>query len=61
MCSCVLSTVNWCNSLFHPQGTPFMAHLSVCLLYYIHDRMSNVPAWKDIKVGHVYYNYVYIK
>ena len=40
-----------------------MAHLSVCLLYYIHDRMTNVPAWKDIKVGnvHVYHcQYIYI-
>ena len=31
-------------------GTPFMDRLSKCLQYYIHERMNNDPAWKDIKV-----------
>ncbi|CAG2053535.1 unnamed protein product [Timema podura] len=31
-------------------GTPFMARLSACLHYYVHDRMNNNPAWKGIKV-----------
>ncbi|TMW45553.1 hypothetical protein DOY81_009367 [Sarcophaga bullata] len=31
-------------------GTPFMERLSQCLHYFIHDRLNNNPAWKDIKV-----------
>ena len=31
-------------------GTPFMARLSECLNFYIHDRMNNDPGWKGIKV-----------
>ncbi|XP_061394809.1 5'-3' exoribonuclease 2 homolog [Musca vetustissima] len=31
-------------------GTPFMERLSQCLHYYVHDRLNNNPAWKDIKV-----------
>lgn len=31
-------------------GTSFMARLTECLNYYIHDRMTNDPGWKQIKV-----------
>lgn len=31
-------------------GTPFMERLSRCLHYYIHDRLNNHPAWKNLKV-----------
>ncbi|KAM7350947.1 5'-3' exoribonuclease 2 Rat1 [Cochliomyia hominivorax] len=31
-------------------GTPFMERLSQCLHYYVHDRLNNNPAWKNIKV-----------
>ncbi|KNC86939.1 hypothetical protein SARC_00941 [Sphaeroforma arctica JP610] len=31
-------------------GTEFMAHLSECLRYYIHERASTHPAWKGVKV-----------
>ena len=28
-----------------------MANLSICLRYYIADRLNNDPGWKNIKVG----------
>jgi len=31
-------------------GTPFMDRLSKCLQYYLHDRINNEPAWKNVKV-----------
>lgn len=31
-------------------GTPFMDRLSKCLHYYVHDRLNNNPAWKNLKV-----------
>lgn len=31
-------------------GTPFMERLSLCLHYYVHDRLNNNPGWKNIKI-----------
>ncbi|CDW54776.1 5' 3' exoribonuclease 2 [Trichuris trichiura] len=31
-------------------GTPFMSRLAECLRYYINDRLSSNPAWKDVAV-----------
>lgn len=31
-------------------GTPFMARLSQCLHYYVHDRLNSDSGWKGIKV-----------
>lgn len=31
-------------------GTEFMAHLSECLRYYIHDRLGSDPGWRNLKI-----------
>lgn len=38
------------TSRIYFQGTPFMARLSACLHYYIHERLNNDPGWRNIKV-----------
>ena len=40
----------WQTCLSFLQGTEFMANLSVCLRYYIADRLNHDPGWKNIKV-----------
>lgn len=37
---------------FHVKGTEFMDNLAKCLRYYVADRLSNDPGWRNITVGH---------
>ena len=46
LCGCILET-------FFLQGTGFMDRLAVCLRFYISDRLTNDPGWKNIKVNYL--------
>lgn len=40
------------------QGTEFMDNLAKCLRYYVADRLSNDPGWRNITVSKLQFSFV---